>query len=543
MKQKQNTVLLFLIVIVLALIIVLLFTQFRTKVKESITIEAGSEMVNVKDFLINKNNNAEIISDLTELDLKTPGKYDIKIKVKNKEYKSILEIVDTIAPKATAKNLISPKGKTIDAANFVTEIADATAVRVNYKVKPDFSRLGTQEVTVTVEDSGNNRTDLAVVLIILNIRQSVQIEAGSQMNITPEIFLLEDNFSVAFENDISMLDINKPAIHEIQLNVDGNLLSVNIEVIDTTPPNATICNQNTWTGEAIEASSFIIDITDASSVTAYYKETPDFNKLGNQEVTIVLEDESKNKAENKAVLTVKEDTESPNILGTKNITAYINGTVSYKSGVTVTDNKDTEVKLQIDSSNVNLKKEGTYTVTYSATDSNGNRATKTINVTVIKQTISEEVVYKMVDDILAEITTENMTKKEKAYAIYKWIRENMGYVGTSDKNDWLKEVHRGITTGLGDCFTFYSVAEVFLTRAGIDNMMVTRVGGKTSHFWNLVNCGDGWYHFDSCTHIDRRETFMMTDAEVAQFTIDRGINYYVFDKSLYPRTPEEPFEL
>ena len=43
-------------------------------------------------------------------------------------------------------------------------------------------------------------------------------------------------------------------------------------------------------------------------------------------------------------------------------------------------------------------------------------------------------------------------------------------------------------------------------------MRVTRVGGKTSHYWNLINCGDGWYHFDSCPHKDKLETFMLTDA-------------------------------
>ena len=35
---------------------------------------------------------------------------------------------------------------------------------------------------------------------------------------------------------------------------------------------------------------------------------------------------------------------------------------------------------------------------------------------------------------------------------------------------------------VGDCFTYYSVSEVLLTRAGIPNMCVTRQGGKTQHF-------------------------------------------------------------
>ncbi|NLK03440.1 MAG: hypothetical protein GX319_03390 [Clostridiales bacterium] len=70
-------------------------------------------------------------------------------------------------------------------------------------------------------------------------------------------------------------------------------------------------------------------------------------------------------------------------------------------------------------------------------------------------------------------------------------------------------------------------------------MLVTRVGGRTQHFWNLINCGDGWYHFDTCPNKDKMQSFMLTDAEVEAYTKKRGNNYYNFDKSLYPATPEE----
>ena len=69
-------------------------------------------------------------------------------------------------------------------------------------------------------------------------------------------------------------------------------------------------------------------------------------------------------------------------------------------------------------------------------------------------------------------------------------------------------------------------------------MDITRVGGRTQHFWNLVNYGEGWYHFDACPHKDHLESFMLTDKEVDEYTEKRGNNYYTFDKSLYPRTPE-----
>ncbi|HBI73586.1 MAG TPA: polysaccharide deacetylase, partial [Lachnospiraceae bacterium] len=85
---------------------------------------------------------------------------------------------------------------------------------------------------------------------------------------------------------------------------------------------------------------------------------------GEQKVAIQLKDEGNNTSEVEALLIVKEDTEAPEILGVRDKTAYIGDSLSYRKGITVTDNKDKKVELQIDSSNVNLKKEGTYSVIY-----------------------------------------------------------------------------------------------------------------------------------------------------------------------------------
>jgi len=210
----------------------------------------------------------------------------------------------------------------------------------------------------------------------------------------------------------------------------------------------------------------------------------------------------------------------------------------YKKGVSVTDNKDSDLTFQVDSTKVNLNKSGSYTVTYSAKDSSGNKAVKTATITVIPFVVSDEMLYEKVDKILDKIVDEGMTKREIAYEIYLWVKGHVAYTGSSDKSDWKKGAYLGIEKGLGDCFTYYAVSEALLTRAGIDNMRVTRVGGRTQHFWNLIDCGDGWYHFDTCPNKDKIDTFMLTDAQVEEYTKKRGNNYYNFDKSLYPRTPE-----
>jgi hypothetical protein len=431
------------------------------------------------------------------------------------------------------------KEEMIEAATFVTDISDATDVTVSYKNTPDTTQLGDQEVTVILEDSGHNKVEKKATLTVLDIKSSVSVEAGSETDITVEDFVDNDKYEVAFLTDLSTLDMSKPTEHKIQIDVNGRTVTGTIEVIDTAAPTATITNTVVWDGENPAANSFVGDIKDATEVKVSYKAAPDFTKLGEQEVTIILEDTSGNRTELPTTFTVKKDTTAPVIRGVADKTVYIGESVSYKKGVIVEDNRDKDLTFTVNSGKVNLKKEGTYTVTYSAKDTAGNKASKSITITVKKFVIAEETVNEMCDEILDQIVESGMTNRDIAYEIYKWIKGHISYTGSSDKSDWLAEAYRGIKNGVGDCFTYYAVAQALLTRADIENMRVTRVGGKTKHFWNLIDCGDGWYHFDSCPNKDHKPSFMLTDDEVAALTKERGNNYYTFDTSLYPATPKK----
>ncbi len=59
----------------------------------------------------------------------------------------------------------------------------------------------------------------------------------------------------------------------------------------------------------------------------------------------------------------------------------------------------------------------------------------------------------------------------------------------------------------------------------------------SSHYWNLVDYGEGWYHFDCCPHLKtdpRFECFMATDQELLNFDAGAGRGYYSFDADAYP---------
>ncbi len=239
------------------------------------------------------------------------------------------------------------------------------------------------------------------------------------------------------------------------------------------------------------------------------------------------------------------DTEPPLISGVRDQTVYIGDTVSYKKDVTVTDNVDKDVKLEVDSSAVNLKKAGTYSVTYSATDSSGNTATKKAAFKVAekpKETSADTSgnkaqADKLADEVLSKIIKDGMSQKDKAKEIYHWTKSNIGYVDHSDKSDWVKGAIQGLSKGSGDCFVYFATAKELLTRAGIQNQDIIKVDGH--HYWNLVNCGSGWYHFDTTPRKgdnDFYSLFMLTDAQIKAYSSKHGKSH-VWDASKYPATP------
>ena len=516
----------------------LAYLDMRPMVVSAVVIEAGTPDIDVNEFLLEKDKSGSFVTDINSIDLNTPGLYEVQIRVNKKVHTSKLEIVDTIPPVAVPVEVMALRNEQVKPFTFIDNLVDATDVRVSFVTEPDTSTPGEKEVKIALEDLGHNITIITSKLTVLGVQSSVQVEAGTALDVKPEDFVDNDNIVIFFISDLSDLDTSKPTVHTIQIEVDGRVLSSNIEVVDTTPPIATPVNKEAWKGEPLSPVEFVKDIHDISGIKVDFGVQPDFDTLGTQEIPIIVEDSYGNKTEVISTLTVKEDTEPPVFYGVKDLTVLEGNAVSYKRGVSVTDNKDKDITFQVDSSKVNINKVGTYKVYYTAQDSAGNKTSKTATVTVEPFVVTDEMLFDKVDAILADITTEGMTKREVAWEIYQWVKAHVGYVGTSDKSDWKKEAYRGIINGLGDCFTYYAVAEAFLTRAGIDNMRVTRVGGKTQHFWNLINCGDGWYHFDTCPNKDKLPTFMLTDAEVEAYTKKRGNNYYTFDKSLYPATPE-----
>ncbi len=367
---------------------------------------------------------------------------------------------------------------------------------------------------------------------------NIIVEAGHPIPGVSEFIKTEDTTGY-FVSDLSEVDMHAPGVYNIEVQIEGSIYKSSLIVKDTIAPTGKAIAREVPRGRVLRAEDFVKDIADATDVIVTFDGEPNFSEVGTRDVGLILKDEGGNTTLLRTSLTVLEDNEAPRIIGAHDRTVYIGERVSYRRDVTVEDNLDEDVKLYIDSSDVNLKKEGSYEVIYEAEDVSGNRTTKTVTFTVIKRRaehIDKEELDPFLDEVLAEITVEGMTKRDIAKAIYKWTKNSIGYIKQPDMDDWVTAAYYGIKNRRGDCFIYFSTAQALLTRAGIENQHIEKDGG--GHHWNLINLGDGWYHFDTTPRRGGGDFFMLTDAQLEEYS-EKHNNSHVWDRDKYPKTPQQ----
>jgi transglutaminase-like putative cysteine protease len=214
--------------------------------------------------------------------------------------------------------------------------------------------------------------------------------------------------------------------------------------------------------------------------------------------------------------------------------------------VTVTDNLDSNILLDVDSSKVDLSTPGEYEVVYSATDFFGNTTSVTAKVTVYQNQdsyVELDVIYAEVDALLAKIITDDMNTRQQVQAIYKWVRNNCRYISHSEKDNWIQAGYRMLQDRKGDCYNYFGITKLMLERLEIPSIDVVKVPnyeGDSNHFWSLVSVdgGETYYHVDTTPRTVPTNFCLVTDKVMDDFSAGYR-NCFNRDKSLYPATPLE----
>jgi len=240
------------------------------------------------------------------------------------------------------------------------------------------------------------------------------------------------------------------------------------------------------------------------------------------------------------------DTKAPKITGWVKKKSYSNGETyqicysdkkseyDFKKYISVKDDRDKNVKVKVDLSDVDWSENGIYKIYYTAKDKAGNVSKSWAKIQVIVAGTAE----KVADSVLKSIIKKNWSDEKKARAIYKYTRPHISYVDANEHIDWRNTGLAGIRYHSGDCFTYYSVARLLLTRAGIPNVTVTRYPSLPNkrHWWNLVYLKNGWYHFDTCKRLAGGVFCLNTDSQLRAYSTGY---VFKFKESLYPKRATE----
>ena len=252
--------------------------------------------------------------------------------------------------------------------------------------------------------------------------------------------------------DSSQVNTKKLGEYKIKYTLNDKEYDLLVHVVDTKAPTYKTKNLDIDVGMKVDIKDVVSDIKDSTKTKAYFKKDYDFTKEGQQKMTVVVEDEAGNKTEKEIEVNIVKDKEKPQLKGLHDLTVKVNGEVDYLSGLSATDNRDPKPEVTVDSSEVNLKKEGTYKVKYTVKDRSGNTETFSRNVKVLKKVVSktvpasqEKIVYLTFDDGPSQNTKKIIDILEKYNA-----KATFFVTGNGKKyNKYIKEAYeKGHTIGL-----------------------------------------------------------------------------------------------
>lgn len=380
------------------------------------------------------------------------------------------------------------------------------------------------------------------------VKESVTIEAGESCPSVMEFLEWECKNASIISGISDDMVFNHVKDYEVVIHLYHRDVVTTLHVVDSKPPEIQTRDKTIMLGDPFEIGDFVVNVSDVTDCVVFYGKEPDVQSAGIHSIEIGVQDEGGNITIALAQLEILQDVTPPVIEGVEEMWIMVGESVSYKRNITVTDDYDDAVKLEIDNSEVDVNTPGDYAVIYRAVDKYGNEAevSTILHVQAPKPAvvelpdISEEVVLAEADKILASILDPSMSQYEIIKAIFDWCHSKIAYVNGTPKTDWVQGAYAGLIRRKGDCFAYAMTAKCLLDRAGITNMIIERIPfGNGLHWWNLVDIGEGWYHFDATRRADGYSFFYVTDAELMEYSVAHtGPDYpdgsHNYDRSQYP---------
>jgi len=447
-------------------------------------------------------------------------------------------------------------GHDINAQDFVADTPSMADVSAFFVDTVDVNAPGRYTVPLMLHQ-GERSVRTEGVLYVTEMMTSLTAELGSDLanstywqDIDPNRFIAAHTelqiatvsishlpFS-AFAGDLPVGDHQKLFSH------NGTVFYLTLHVVDTTPPTAVLRDITVPAGQAISVDDIVVSVFDLSPIAmTEIIEYPDIFAPGEHEVAVRVADIYGNEAIYTATITRLPNTVPPIFYGVRyEIHSAMGEPILFRAGVYAYDAFGRPIHFDIDTGLLNINERGTYQVTFIATDAWGVSTDVAIYVHI--HSVDPAAVYELADELLSRILRDDMTQVQQARAIHNWLADNITYAAAIGSDSVYEAAHQGFIHRRGNCFVFYGLAEILLTRAGIPNLRVDRVAhsrNPADHRWNLINPDDlGWHHFDATGNMamTRNERFMFTNSQLEVFNqrlaLIYAFDFYLFDPTLLP---------
>ena len=544
-KTAKIVVIAVVVVLILAILAIVLFNIFSKKVKDQVQLELGTQELKIQDFLTDEKyaENAEFVTDISQIDLNKVATYEITIKLNDKEYTSILDVKDTTAPQVKFQDVDGYTDYQINPEDFIAEKTDASNMEVSLGNEVTINGFGEYHPLVIVKDEYGNETSQECLLNISYIKSKFILEYGNKLTKEDLLFNVAEYQDTINQQDIDTINSYDVGEYDLKSVYDGQEKVTKITIQDTIAPELVLKDVTLYTEQTItDTNQFVEKAEDLAGVTLNILTEIDYSIVGDQEVTIEAVDGHGNKTSQTAKLTIKEDTEGPVFSGISDLKVTKGGTADYKKGVTAKDGKDGDVEFTVDSSSVKLDTAGTYYATYTATDKAGNTTTSKRKIVVSEKSTASSSssssgdVYAKADEFIAKATSGVSGTANKILAIKNYLRSNIKYshrYNASNTGSVNAAAMKAFTAYEGDCYIHAAAAQVMFTRLGVKSIIVNAL--DYSHYWNMVYINGGWKHVDPTPGWAYADVGFMNDAKRLE-TLRRinGYEYRDWDRSKFP---------
>lgn len=463
-----------------------------------LTITLGDPLPVAADYLTKYGDpdKARLITD--DIPQDKPGVYEVTLRHGRQEETVSLTVVDKTPPVASFRDLTALTGQLPAAEDFVAEVFDHSPVTVSFArplVQPE--DYAPTPVEILIRDENGNETRGTATLTFIWLKESVALELGDTLE-AEDILLDPKDKDLLDAAALEAVNASGVGEYEIQGQSGGGSCKCLVTVRDTTGPVLELKSHTEYQYESVKVEDFLVSATDLSGdVSLAFVETPDLSKAGTFAVQIKATDPLGNVTIATAELVVKPNTDPPTFSGMKAISTAKNTTPNYRAGVKAYDKRDGYVDFTYDASKVNLAKAGTYYVTYSAKDKDGNLGTYRRTVVVEHDQSDTDAL------VLEEIAKCGTSDPER---IRDYVRKSIRY-----NTDWggSDPVWYGFTQRKGNCYVHAQCLYVMLRHHGYQAQIIHTT--DSSHYWVIVKINGVWWHIDATPSTAHSRYSLMND--------------------------------